>query len=151
MPREGVEIATDLRVDTLLLALPVEVAEPDLHHRQGGDHPLVDGGHPVVSGVVPVHAEQLAGHPLGAIHLQGLDELVGRDAVLAAFAGAEKDLARGGVEVTDVDENRVFHREGRGAEVRDSHRCLPRPRLWRRHTPAAAAAGGLASSETTRP
>jgi hypothetical protein len=107
VPGQRLKVGAQLRVDALLLALRVEVAEPQLHQGQVGDHSLVDGGLPFRSGVEPVDPQELATEPLGRVCRQRADELLGGDAVLAPGTGVQQQRSGGGVQVTRVDENRV--------------------------------------------
>ena len=113
VPGQQLEVLPQLRVDALLLAGRVEVAEPDLDVRERGDLPLLDRGHPVPGGVVPVHPQQLAAGGAVGPGQQGTDQRLGRDPELPPRRAAEDQLADRRVEIPRV------HQHGVPADVRN--------------------------------
>jgi hypothetical protein len=112
MPGQGFHVRADLRVHALLLAARVQVAEPQLHPGHLGDHPLVDGGHPVPGRVIPVDPEQFAADQAVGMPGERLDQLVRVDPVLPPGADAEQEFARRGVDITDINHDRVTRERG---------------------------------------
>jgi hypothetical protein len=110
MPGQRLQVGAELGVHALLLALGVEVAEPQLHQGQVGDDALVHRGLPARRRVEPVHPQELAAELFVGAVGQRPDELLRGDPVLPAGAGVEQQGARGRVEIARVDEDGIAGR-----------------------------------------
>jgi len=99
-------------VAAALLAAGVQVAEPQLDPGHLGDDALVNGGHPVAGRVVPVDPEQLAADDLVGVLGDDLDQRDRVDPEFAARAGSEQQLTCGGVNIPDVNHDRISGEDG---------------------------------------